>query len=243
MFATMKQLNNLIDILCSARGLYGLFSVPFFGKTSLVMYMAARLSRKGCKALVISLELSKEQWLERTGEMMSYDENHLTVLDHVEITFDEIRNVIIREKPLMVFIAYLELLDLDDRCDCVIDLKNMSKELAVPIVITGKLPRSSGDYDCFDRRPELYDLCSTLGFKPNTTFKLVRKAISSFDVILFLHRHHDCERNIGTAHRYNVSETAELIIKQSPFSPLLAECELPERCVFDLGYRNYRKLL
>ena len=235
MFVTLKQLDNLIDALCSKAGLYGLFSAPFFGKTSLVMYMAARLSRNGLKPLVISLECSKEQWFKRIDEMMMrYNSSNFSVFDVAGITTDEIRDIIICEKPSIVFIDYLQSLD-DPRCDSIITLKNISKECSTPILITGQLPRSVGDYDGFDKRPELYDLCHTLAFS-NDSFELIRKAISSFDVILFLHRHHDCDRNIGTAHRYNVSEVAELITKQSPWSLFSVDFELPERCVFDFKY-------
>ena len=44
--------------------------------------------------------------------------------------------------------------------------------------------------------------------------RLVR--LQQFDFLALLHRDHDCDRGIGTAHRYNISNTTELIIKVHP---------------------------
>lgn len=51
----------------------------------------------------------------------------------------------------------------------------------------------------------------------------------------FLHRNHDCERGIGTAHRYNISNSAELILKSGKQDSSMA-------IIFDIRdiFNNYK---
>jgi hypothetical protein len=43
------------------------------------------------------------------------------------------------------------------------------------------------------------------------------KSTSDFDIIALLHRKHDCDRGIGLAHRYNVADKTEIIMKVNRF--------------------------
>lgn len=126
------------------------------------------------------------------------------------LNFDKIADTIISESPKTVFIDYLQLI----RHDTVFStksLKSLSEQLSIPIIFTCQLPRCSGDYNSFERYPELYDL--TFLFSPQKTIDEIHNAIRLIDIIMFLHRNHDCERGIGTAPRYNISNSAELILK------------------------------
>ena len=224
MFESMS-LQFVIDSMSGSIGLYGLFSPPGFGKTSLMMYFAHTLSVSGFKCLVFSLELSRERWLERMHKLRM-NTDHIVIDDTVGLDINRIRKVICEEKPQMVLVDYLGLLD--DECAALVGLKNIAHESSTSVLASADLGRSSGDRDPFNRRPELYDLTYLRSGKG--TIDELHKAIDSMDLILFLHRHHDCERGIGYAHRYNLSNAAELIIKKG-YTSLR---DLPDSCCFDM---------
>ena len=126
------------------------------------------------------------------------------------LNFDKIADTIISESPKAVFIDYLQPIG-HDTVFSIKSLKSLSKQLSIPIIFTCQLPRCSGDYNSFERYPELYDL--TFLFSLQKTIDEIHNAIRLIDIIMFLHRNHDCGRGIGTAPRYNISNSAELILK------------------------------
>lgn len=213
--ANYDFLKQLANYMFSRKGLYGLFSNPGFGKTTLMIHLIHKFSGFGEKCLLFSLELSKQQVLDRMNRF-KLSPDGLMVLDSPLCNFETIAKKTQMEKPQCVFIDYLQLVD-GNKCDLIKDLKEITEQLSVPIFFTGTLPRESGDYDLFNR-PELYDL--TYLFPPNTSLSNARHTLEKMDLIMFLHRHHDCDRNIGTANRYNISNRAELIIKQRFVSDL-----------------------
>ena len=190
------------------------------------MYIAHTLSASGHKCLVFSLEMTREQWFKRMHKLQM-NTDHIVIYDEAGPDIDRVREVICQEKPQIVFIDYLELLK-EDAYSALVGLKEIALEFSVSVLVTGNIARSSGDRDWFNRRPTLYDL--TYLRSKNGTIAEVHKAINSMDLIMFLHRHHDCERGIGYAHRYNLSNAAELIIIKE-YYPLNY---LPDACYFDI---------
>lgn len=216
-------LKFLANYMVSRKGLYGLFSNPGFGKTTFMMHLIHEFLGSGEKCLLFSLEMSEQQVLDRMNQL-ELSSDGLIILDSPECDSETIAKTTQVEKPQCVFIDYLQLVD-GDKCDLLKDLKRITEQLSVPIFFTGTLCRASGDYDFYNRRPELYDL--TYLFPTDTSLHNARMALAEMDLIMFLHRHHDCDRNIGTANRYNISNSAELIIKQRYVS------DLPESFHFD----------
>ncbi len=194
----------------SEKGLYGLFSCPSFGKTTLLMYFANRFSDAGKKAIVFSLDFSKEQWFCIMNKM-KMNTSKILVFDDSICSTEKIDQVVQKETPQVVIIDYLQLLG-GDKVSSLKHLKELSNQLSIPVIFSSQLSRATGDYDYFNRRPELYDL-TYLFLNENPTVRKVHEIIRSLDLILFIHRHHDCFRSIGTAHRYNISDSAELIMK------------------------------
>ena len=209
---------HLAHYMVSCKGLYGLFSNPCFGKTTFMMHLIHEFSGFGEKSLLFSLELTEQQALDRMNQL-KLSSNGLIVFDDPLCNFETIAKITQTEKPQCVFIDYLQLVA-GNRCDLIKDLKRISKLFSIPIFFTGQLHRASGDYDLKNRRPELYDL--TYLFPPDTSLLNARSALDNLDLIMFLHRNHDCDRTIGTAYRYNISNRAELIIRQRDFSDLPA---------------------
>ena len=200
----------LIDMLSSQSGLYGLFANPGFGATTFSMQIArAVVDITGGTAIAFSLDLSKEQWCTRMRSIgLSLDrffvEDYPCPTDQmIEETIKNTENVRI------VVIDYLELLD-ENIWE---KLSDIAKQYAIPILICGHLSRNSGDFDP-NHRPELYSVKAL--FEP--PFKSRWRA--QFAFLALLHRNHDCDRGIGTAHHYNISNKTELIVKHNEFGQL-----------------------
>lgn len=206
----MHQLRNILESM-RRKGLYGLFSNPGFGNAALLTYFASCFSAVGDKCLFVSLEIPKELLLKRMHQSkMNTDCIKIIESMPLNLNFDEIAETIISESPKAVFVDRLRLIG-PDTVLSIKSLKSLSEQLSIPIVFNCQLPRCSGDYDPFERRPELYDL--TFLFPLQKTIDEIHNVIRLIDIIMFLHRNHDCERGIGTAHRYNISNSAELILK------------------------------
>ena len=224
MFGSMSSIQCVIDAM-SRKGLYGMFSPPGFGKTTLMMYIAHKLSVSGHKCLIFSLEMSREKWIDRMHELRM-NTDHIVIDDTMGTDMNRIREIICREKPQIVFIDYLALLK--DEYAALIRMKRIAYDFSLSVLVSGNLVRSSGDRDPFYRRPDLYDLTYLQSNKG--TIEEMHCAIHSMDLIMFLHRHHDCDRGIGVAHRYNLSNSAELIIIKGHTSLR----HLPNCCCFDM---------
>lgn len=228
----MHQLQHVLESI-RRKGLYGLFSNPGFGKTALLTYFASCFSAVGDKCLFVSLEIPKELLLKRMHQSkMNTDCIKIIESMPFNLNFDEIAETIVSESPKAVFIDYLLLIDHDPTLS-VKSLKSLSEQLSIPIIFTCPLPRCSGDYDLFERRPELYDL--TYLFPRQKTINEIHNSIRLIDIIMFLHRNHDCERGIGTAHRYNISNSVELILKSGKKDSSMA-------VIFDIRdiFNNYQ---
>ncbi len=212
----MHQLQHVLESI-RGKGLYGLFSNPGFGKTALLTYFASCFSAVGDKCLFISLEMPKEQLLKRMHQPTMNTE-HIKIIDDIPIDqkLDKIAETIVSESPKAVFVDYLQLIG-DDTVLSIRSLKSLSEQLSIPIIFTSQLPRCSGDYDPFERRPELYDL--TFLFPRQKNIDEIHNAIRLIDIIMFLHRDHNCYRTIGTAHHYNIRNNAELILKRQTETP------------------------
>ncbi len=213
----------LANYMVSRKGLYGLFSNPGFGKTTFMMHLIHEFSGFSEKSLLFSLELPEQQVLDRM-DRFKLSSDGLMIIDSPRCNSEIIAEKTQVEKPQCVLIDYLQLVD-GNKCDLLKYLKRIAEQFSVPIFFTGTLSRASGDYDFLDRRPELYDL--TYLFPSETSLSEARSALAAMDLIMFLHRHHDCDRGIGTAYRYNISNRAELIIKQKDVP------DLPESFHFD----------
>ena len=94
------------------------------------------------------------------------------------------------------------------------ELVQISKKYSIPILISGHLSRNSGDYD-LNKRPELYSVLSI-----RRELHRVFLHLCCYDFFALLHREHDCDRGIGTAHRYNIKNVTELIVKRNRFGNL-----------------------
>jgi len=103
----------------------------------------------------------------------------------------------------LVIIDYLSLLNYDV-CQ---ELPRISQTYSVPIFVCGKLCRDSGNFDPH-KTPELISV----------PYQLLQ--LHQYDFLALLHREHDCDRNIGTAHRYNISNSVELIVKINKFGEI-----------------------
>ena len=204
------------------KGLHGLFSCPGFGATTLMMHLIGAAADSGKKSLVFSpAEYDRQEWIEKMRQM-KLNTDGVSVRDESALTTETIISTIQEEKPAIVFIDNLFCCDSRDILiermlltgswlQTIRRLNAAAGKLAVPILFNAPLYRATGDWDLFDQRPELMDLLSLLsGEKVDDRFV----ALSNIDLIMFLHRHHDCERGIGTARRYNVSNHAQLIMKQ-----------------------------
>ena len=228
----MHQLQQVLKSI-RRKGLYGLFSNPGFGNTTLLTYFASCFSAVGDKCLFVSLEIPKELLLKKMHQSkMNTDCIKIIESMPFNLNFDEIAETIVSEPPKAVFIDYLLLIGHDIALS-IKSLKSLSEQLSIPIIFTCQLPRCSGDYDLFERRPELYDL--TYLFPLQKTIDEIHNAIRLIDIIMFLHRNHDCERGIGTAHRYNISNSAELILKSGKQDSSMA-------IIFDIRdiFNNYQ---
>lgn len=198
------QINDLLDTLSEHNGIYGLFANPGFGTTILSMQIAEAVAKTtNAEVVVFSLEMSKEQWYQRmksTG--LSVD--RIKVIDDFQVSSNLIETTIKNtQNARLVIIDYLNLLDYDV-CQ---ELPRISKAYSVPIFVCGKLPRNSGDFDPH-KTPELISV----------PYQLLQ--LHQYDFLALLHREHDCDRNIGTAHRYNISNSVELIVKINIFGKI-----------------------
>ena len=196
--------NTILDRLAQAWGLYGVFANPGFGTTSLMMQITDEMNkRRGGTAIVVSIELSEEQWRYRmqkadlSEDRIIISDEYMPTNEHIERLIEQIKNVSV------VCVDYFELLDQAVQES----LRELAKKYKIPIVVCGKLTRDSGDYDP-ELRPELYSVA--LFRDANKVNKVLL-----FDFLALMHRKHKCDRGIGTARRYDVSNETELIIKRN----------------------------
>ncbi|MCH5299027.1 MAG: hypothetical protein J1E96_04615 [Ruminococcus sp.] len=203
------SIKDLIGTISSHSGLYGLFANPGFGTTTLSMQIARSVAdMSGGTAIIFTMELPKEQWCKRIQDIGLLADRLLVVDEFCptdQMIEDTIKNT---ENVRLVVIDYLELLDESISQK----LRGIAKQCSIPIFVCGKLARNSGDFDP-NNRPELLTIGSMFE-SPFGSRQLVR--FKDFDFLSLLHRDHDCERGIGIAHRYNISNTTELIIKDHP---------------------------
>jgi len=207
----MKDYNmkDIISTISKHSGLYGVFANPSFGKTTLLMQIARSVvDISGGTAIMFSLEMSKEHWCKRMLSIgLSLD--GMAVIDEFKLTVQIIENAI-KNTPdtKLVVIDYLQLLS----SDASNKLRSIAEKYSIPILVCGLLARNSGDFDP-DRRPELISAYSLYG---------LREMIGLWELkfLALLHRKHDCDRNIGTANYYNISNKTELIIKINRFGKL-----------------------
>lgn len=207
----MKDYNmkDITSTISKHSGLYGVFANTSFGTTTLSMQIAGSVvDISDGTAIVFSLELSKEQWHKRMLSI-GLPLYSLTVIDEPLLTDQIIENTIKNiSNTKLVVIDYLELLTSDTSQQ----LRSIAKKYSIPILVCGKLSRNSGDFDS-DKRPDLISAYALHGAR-----QLV--CLQDFDFLALLHREHDCDRGIGTAHRYNISNTTELIIKVNRFGEI-----------------------
>lgn len=214
----IKMHTNIDDYLCDLKNnpkLYLLCSPVGFGKHKLFMHISRLyIERKQGRPLIHTLELSEQQWKDEMSRY-GFDATEVIVDESNPCTIEMIRENIEKHSPAIVMIHYLGLIDDEE---AIPKLKQLSKETAVPIILSVDLARNCGDHDPMHRRPQLFDLLSIHYYQDKTVSEF-RRDIDSNDIsVMFLHRNHDCERGIGTAHRYNISNMSELMIDNNDFS-------------------------
>ncbi len=219
------SMDSLIHLLSTESGVFGLFSNPGFGTTTFSIQISEKVTNSINKTVaVFSLELSEEQWLRRM-ESMGLSTDRVCIYDCPLPTVEYIKESINNTKNIgLVVIDYLELLD----ASVAREIPNLSKTYSLPIFLCGKLSRDSGDFDPF-HRPEIYSVHSIR----ESHLKL---NLYDYDYFALLHRGHDCDRGIGTAMRYNVSDKAEVIVKVNAFGKVgsfLVEWDTKKKC-FDI---------
>lgn len=199
-------IKDLINTISTQSGVFGIFANPGFGTTTLLMQISASIVDKTNDTVVVfSMGLSKEHWYQRMlGKRLSTD--GVEVIDSVGLSGDDIESAIKNFKNTrLVIIDYLQLLE-NGVCQ---KLPRISEKYSVPILLCGKLGRNSGDFD-ENKTPELI---SVFYYQSPRCFL----PLEQYDFLALLHRKHDCDRGIGFAHRYNISNTTELIIKINRF--------------------------
>lgn len=185
---------------------------PGMGKTSLILNMARYISVNARrKVAFFSLEMSRDQLAQR---MLSFDaavdisrlrqggltadewdristatstlyQSELFVDETSAITVQQIKSKLRRNKPDVVFIDYLQLLQTTSRSDNRVqqvsemtrDLKIMAKELNIPVVVCSQLSRA-GQAKGTSHVPQLSDLRESGSIEQDA------------DIVLLLHRPH-----------------------------------------------------
>ena len=193
--------NPKVYLLCSPVG---------FGKRKLFMYISHLYAERNIgHSLVHTLDMTENCW-KKEMTLYDFDMSGLFIDEKSVCSVEDIRNNIERDSPRIVMIDYLGLLVEEDAIQ---KLKDLSKEYSIPIIVSVNLARSCGDGDPMYRRPQLMDLMR-INYYRNKTINEWRVDIDDTRCmeIIFLHRNHDCERNIGTAFYYNIGDMAELLI-------------------------------
>lgn len=201
--------NQVLDELAKGWGVYGVFANPRFGTSTLLMQLVGEFNaRREGVAVVISLDMYDSCWMERMKQK-DLSTDRLLISDEFEISIARIE-VLIHQTPLVsaLFIDYYDLLDKRIQCR----LYEIAEKYKIPVVVCGKLSRDSGDYDP-ELRPELY---SVVSFKDRCD----GNKAWLFSFLALMHRKHKCDRNIGTANRYDISNETELIIKRNWYGKL-----------------------
>lgn len=201
--------HKILNELAQGWGLYGVSANPGFGTSTLMMQLVEEFNaRKEGVAVVVSLDMSEDRWIERM-QQKGLSTDRLLISDNIDVTGESFE-ALINQAPLVsaIFIDYYELLDKAVQ-KCLPEIANKYK---LPIIVNGKLGRDSGDYDP-ELRPELY---TVLSFRDRGE----GNKVWMFNFLTLMHRKHKCDRNIGTAHRYDISNETELIIKRNLFGAL-----------------------
>lgn len=182
---------------------------PGVGKTILGMQIAMNVARSGKRVLFVSLEMSVTQLCERmiasyadiensklrTGNMNDRDWSEVTLamsrlqmnnfmLDKSSRTVQHIRSKIIKHKPDIVIIDYLQLLHPANKehsrerevAVMTRDLKMMTIDFSIPIIILSQLNR-----DADGNRPRMSDLRESGAIEQDS------------DNIIFIHEPNDTE--------------------------------------------------
>ena len=212
---TKFDMKDLINTISTKSGIFGVFANYGFGSTTLLMQIAGAVAdiNKGT-VIVFSPEWLKEHWYERMQSIGLFTENFV-VIDDFSPKIETIKSAINNTKNVkLILIDYLELLD----PGVPEELVQISEKYSMPILISGHLRRDSGDYDP-NKRPELYSVPSIRNELPTSPHHVFLH-LCRYDFFALLHREHDCDRGIGTAHRYNIKNTTELIVKKNRFGNL-----------------------
>lgn len=203
------DMNDFVSHISKNNGLFGIFANSDFGSTTLSMQIVGEVvKRKNGTVLVYSFEHTKERYRQRMHDMGICTEDILIFVDW-RLTAEDIKShIATSDNPILIVIDPIELWE----PQVAKKLKHISDEFSIPILVNGCLPRNSGDYDP-EHRPDLYSLVTTVSQREYMKFY-------EYKFLALLHRNHDCDREIGTVYRYNISNHAELIIKINRFAKL-----------------------
>lgn len=204
--------DSMCNMIANTPGVFGVLGAWEFNLDTLQSQMVLEITKiKGGKACIFSLKWSKEQYL-KSLDMSSIPADSFFVDDLEEngkyyfLTVERAKRMIdIVENLSVIAVDYLALLNDYNVLEF---FKNISKTRSIPVLFTGHVSRGMGDYT-IHRRPLLRDIC-----RP---FNEQIIALDLFDWIAMVHRDHECDRGIGTAHRYNISKETELIISKNRF--------------------------
>lgn len=209
---TKFDMKDLINTISTKAGLFGVFANYGFGSTTLLMQIASAVADINKGTVIV---FSPELWWSERMQSIGLSTENFVVIDEFFPKRETIKTAIDNTKNVkLILIDYLELLD----PDVPEELVQISEKCSIPILISGHLHRDSGDYD-LNKRPELYSVPSIRRELPTSPHHVFLH-LCRYDFFALLHREHDCDRGIGTAHRYNIKNATELIVKRNCFGNL-----------------------
>ena len=126
---------------------------PGMGKTILLMNIGAR-SSMNTRVLYLSLETSKEN-LEK-----KFSFSNMIMCDDVGISLERLKELIIQNKTELLIIDYIQLFA-DEYKKALPELKKMTDELDVCILISSQVRRELEYREVTKRRPEIEDVQRT----------------------------------------------------------------------------------
>lgn len=183
--------NNIINSDAKEMDITILFGNPGFGKTTLLLQIAHEISQSG-EVLFLSLEHCKKQIIDRL-QRMNMLSKYIFIDDNFQISIEYVQRLIDHHKNTkLIIIDYLQL------TEGINFLLELYERIRIPILISSQIGRFANDnpFGLTTYTDIIYQLLQQEKITP-TILKGIKK--------LCINRIHKCDRNIGTAHTYDVS--------------------------------------